>query len=149
MAGRSVGQAPGERGSPMREIVLPAAIDSIPKVTAWIDGELEQRGCAPAAQMQIDVAVDEIITNIASYAYPEGGGDFSVCFSCEDGMAEMTFADSGIPYNPLEKPDPDTTLPAEQRPIGGLGIFLVRKMSDEVLYRYEGGKNILTIRKKI
>ena len=133
----------------MREIVLPAVTESIPKAMAWIDGELEKLECAPKAQMHIDLLMDEILVNVASYAYPDHPGDVTVQFTCRDRIAEITFIDSGIPYNPLENPEPDITLPAEQRPIGGLGIFLVKKMADEAEYRHEGGKNILTIRKTI
>ena len=133
----------------MREIRLQARKEAIAELTAWIDAELEQAECSPKAQMQIDVAIDEIMANIAMYAYPDREGSVTVRYDCRDRTAEMTFIDEGIPYNPLDNPEPDVTLSAEERKIGGLGIFLVKKMADEVSYRYENGKNILTIRKRI
>lgn len=133
----------------MQELVVQAVVGSIREVTAWIDAELEKLDCALKAQMQVDVAIDEIFTNIASYAYPEGPGNVTIQFHCENRTAEIVFIDSGIPFNPLENPDPDITLPADQRPIGGLGVFLARKLTDEIGYRYENGKNVLFIRKRI
>ena len=133
----------------MRELVLPADKAAIPQATAWIDEELEKLDCPMKTQMQIELAVDEVLANIAMYAYPESSGTATMRFCCTDRTAEIVFIDSGIPYNPLENPEPDVTLPAEKRKIGGLGIFLVRKMADEVLYRREDGKNVLTVRKRI
>lgn len=135
----------------MKELTLEARLESIPAVTAWIDEALEALDCPMKAQMQIDVALDELFSNIARYAYAPGTGEATVRFdfSEADGTAEITFIDGGVPYNPLENADPDTTLPASERSIGGLGIFLVKKTMDAMLYRHEGGKNILTVRKKI
>ena len=99
--------------------------------------------------MQLDVAIDELFTNVASYAYPEGTGEVTVRFTCEDRLVSVTFLDRGIPFNPLERPDPDVSLPAAERKQGGLGIFLVRKTMDDVQYRFEDGRNILTILKHI
>ena len=134
----------------MEEMTLEALIPNIQTVITWIDGKLEELGCPMKAQMQIDVALDEMLSNIAMYAYPEGQpGTFTVRFACEDGVAVMTLLDSGIPYNPLEKEDPDITLSAEERKAGGLGIFLVKKTMDAMEYAYADGLNQLTLRKKI
>ena len=116
-----------------------------------MDHELEQIGCSVKAQMQIDIAIDEIVANVSFYAYTPGTGNVEVCFDYdpEDRAAVMTFTDGGVPFNPLEKEEPDTGLTAEEREIGGLGIFLVRKTMDAVAYRREDGHNILTVRKKI
>ena len=135
----------------MKEITLEATVQNIRTIIDWIDGELEQVNCPLKAQMQIDVAADEIMANISHYAYAPGTGDVTVGFSYDEPSrtAAVTFADSGIPFDPLQKEEPDVTLGAEERAIGGLGIFLVRKTMDEVIYRREGEKNILTIRKKI
>ncbi len=135
----------------MREITLKASVENIEKITQWIDSELERLGCTMKAQMQIDVAIDELVSNIAHYAYASGTGDVTVRFGfdAESRTVEIIFADRGIAFDPLEKGDPDVTLSAEERGIGGLGIFLVRKTMDEVRYRREGGRNILSIRKKI
>ena len=98
---------------------------------------------------QILIAAEEIFVNIASYAYGQETGSAEIRMTVEDGCAGIEFRDSGTPFDPLAKADPDVTLPAEERQIGGLGIFMVKKSMDDVQYRYEGGENILTIRKKL
>ncbi len=135
----------------MRELTLKAAVESIPEITDFIDAELEAVDCPMKAQAQIDIAIDEVFANISSYAYGEGTGDATVRFAFDeaDRTACITFIDSGVPFDPLAVSDPDVTLPAEERRIGGLGIFLVRKTMDAVEYRYEDGKNMLTIKKKV
>ena len=132
----------------MTELTLAATTENIGTVTAFVDEELEKLDCPIKAQMQIDVAIDELFSNIAFYAY-ENGGDATVGFDFADGVVTLVFTDSGKPYDPTKKVDPDTTLSAEEREIGGLGIFLVKKTMDSIDYRYDGGKNILTIKKKI
>lgn len=101
-------------------------------------------------QMQIDIAVEEIFVNIASYAYTPEIGKAEILIQ-EDHDPEgitITFIDTGIPYDPLAKPDPDVTLSANQRQIGGLGIYMVKKSMTDMTYRYEENRNILTIRKE-
>ncbi len=134
-----------------REVTLPAKVESITAVTAFLEQELEALGCPEKQKMQICVAADEIVTNISMYAYAPGTGDFTVdfAFDGEERAAEITFIDEGVPFDPLAKDDPDVTLSAEERQIGGLGIFLVKKTMDGMDYRREDGKNILTICKKI
>ena len=135
----------------LKTITLEAIKENIPRVTAFVDGELEQLDCALKAQMQIDIAIDEIAANISSYAYAPATGTMEVSFDyeAENRTAVITFTDSGRSFNPLDKEEPDTGLSAEEREIGGLGIFLVRKTMDSMEYRRENGTNILTIRKKI
>ena len=135
----------------MQEMTLSAVIESIPQVTAWIDEALENLACPMKARMQIDVAIDEIFGNIAHYAYAPGSGEATVQFDFDPDarMACVCFIDSGVAYNPLEAKTPDTTLAAEDREIGGLGIFLVRKTMDDVTYERKDGKNILRLFKKI
>ena len=101
--------------------------------------------------MQIGVAVEEIFVNIASYAYaPETGKTkIRVEVSEEPVTVTITFLDHGVPYDPLAKADPNTKLPAEERQIGGLGVFLTKKLMDDVSYEYRGGQNILTLKKKL
>jgi anti-sigma regulatory factor (Ser/Thr protein kinase) len=103
------------------------------------------------AQFQIDVAIDELFTNIATYAYGDSTGNVTVRLDTqEDPRAVLiTFIDNGVPYNPLEQEEPDITLAAEDRPIGGLGIFVVKKTMDDMSYDYKDGQNILRIKKKI
>ena len=131
----------------MKKIILKAKVDNLDEVLSFIDAELEEAGCTPKKQMQIDLSVEELYVNIANYAYGDSEGDAEIWIDTNGGKsrAEITFIDSGIPYNPLEKDDPDVTLPAEEREIGGLGIFLVKKNMDDVIYKYEDNKNKLTI----
>jgi anti-sigma regulatory factor (Ser/Thr protein kinase) len=131
----------------MKELKLEASIDNIAPVTDWVNEILEQSDCPVKIQLQIDVAIDEIVTNIASYAYGAEGGDFSVQAEIrnEPRQLELRFIDSGIPFDPLQKADPDTSLSAEERQIGGLGIYLVKKTMDEVSYVYNDCHNILTV----
>ncbi len=131
----------------MKEITLEAKVDNLNTVLAAVDEELEQADCTMKAQMAIDVAVEEIFVNIASYAYGDSTGNTTINIDVDgaSSKATITFIDSGTPYNPLEKPDPDVTLSAEERQIGGLGIFIVKKSMDDVSYKYEDGKNMLTI----
>jgi len=126
-------------------------VENIAGVTAFVDEQLEAMGCPLKAQMQIDIAIDELFSNIARYAYNPDVGPATVQVEvAEDPMAVIiTFIDKGVPYNPLEQDDPDTTLSAEDRKIGGLGIFLVKQTMDDVVYEYKEGKNILKIRKNI
>ncbi len=135
----------------MSEIKLAATVENIPLATAFLDEELEKLDCPMKAQMQIAVAVDELMSNIARYAYTPGTGDVTVRLDFDPGtrMAEITFLDSGVPYDPLQKADPDVTLAADERAVGGLGIFLVKKTMDALRYRYADGMNQLTICKKI
>lgn len=133
----------------MKELTLEAKIENVGAVTEFIDAELEKLDCSFKAQTQLDVAIDELFSNVANYAYGEGSGNVSVAFEHADGVVTITFIDSGIPYNPLNAEDPDITLSAEERGIGGLGIFLVKKTMDDVRYEYRDGQNILSIVKKI
>lgn len=135
----------------MKEITLDAVLANVREATAFIDGELEKLGCPLKVQMKFDVAIDELFSNIARYAYPSGAGKATlrIEYEGETGNVVITFIDSGIPYDPLKKPDPDVTLSIGEREIGGLGIYLVKKTMDAVRYRYENGQNILQIIQKI
>ena len=135
----------------MKEVTMAAKVENIPEVTAFIDAQLEALDCPMKAQMQIDIAIDELFGNIAHYAYAPGEGDATVRFEFDASTREasITFIDSGVPYDPLQQGDPDVTLSAEERGVGGLGIFLVRKTMDSVSYARREDRNILNIRKKI
>ena len=139
-----------EEPAPGKALTVKAETRFLETATAFLDGEREREACAPRARMQIDVATDEIFSNVVNYAYPErDNGTVTVRFSCADGEAAISFEDGGIPYNPLGHADPDPTLPLEERDIGGLGIFLVKKTMDGVDYRREDGRNVLVLRKRI
>ena len=115
----------------------------------FVDSFLDKYGCPMNTQMKIDLSVEEIYVNIANYAYGGGKGDAQISIENNDGNVKIVFSDSGTPYNPLEKPDPDTTLSSEERQIGGLGVFLVKKNMDDVTYEHKNGKNVLTMIKNI
>ena len=135
----------------MKEMTIAATVENIDVVTDFVNEQLEALDCPMKAQMQIDIAIDELFGNIAHYAYSPEVGEATVRVEVleEPLSVVISFIDGGIPYDPLSAPDPDTTLALEERAIGGLGIFMVKKSMDEITYRYEGGKNILTIRKKL
>lgn len=126
-----------------------AKIEDIPEVTAFVEAELEKIDCPMKAAIQLNVAVDEIYSNIVKYAYPKAPGPVKVEVILDEDPASVSlrFTDEGVPYNPLTKEDPDITLSAEERTIGGLGIFMVKKTMDDMRYEYENEKNILTIKK--
>lgn len=135
----------------MKELTIAATVENIDVVTAFVDEQLEALDCSMKAQMQINIAIDELFGNIAHYAYHPDVGDATVRVEVmeEPLSVIITFIDGGVPYDPLAAVDPDTSLSAEERGIGGLGVFMVKKSMDDITYRYEGGKNILSIRKKI
>ena len=132
-------------------ITVEAKVDNLPIVTDFIEKKLEEIDCPIKVLSQINVAVDELFSNIARYAYYPGTGDATIKLEIKDNPKAIiiTFIDEGKPYNPLEKDDPDVTLNAEDREIGGLGIFLVKKTMNDMNYEYKDGKNILKIRKDI
>ncbi len=136
---------------PVKELTLEATTENIAAVTEFVDSLLEEIGCPLRSQTQIDVAIDEIVSNIAFYAYAPGTGEMTVRFETlkDPRRAILTFIDNGMPFDPLEQKDPDVTLALEERTVGGLGIFLVKKTMDHVSYRREDGKNILRIEKVV
>ena len=135
----------------MKELTITATVENIEVVTDFVNEQLEALDCPMKAQMQIDIAIDELFGNIAHYAYNPEIGDATVRVEVvEEPLAVvLTFIDKGVPYDPLAKADPDTTLSAEEREIGGLGIFMVKKTMDEITYEYKDGQNILAIKKNL
>ncbi len=135
----------------MADLTVDALVSNLDQVLAFVDGQLETMDCSMKAQMQIDVAVEEIYVNIANYAYaPETGKAYiSVRPDPENASVTIEFRDNGIPFDPLAKADPDVTLSAEERKIGGLGIYMVKKSMDALEYSRKDGQNILTITKKL
>ncbi len=135
----------------MKQLCVPAELEQLDHVLSFITDELESAGCAEEIKMQISVAVEEIFVNIFSYAYPpkEGNATIRIDIGGTPAVAQIEMMDQGVPYDPLQRQDPDITLSAEERGIGGLGIFMVKQTMDEVTYRYEDNSNILTIQKAI
>lgn len=132
-------------------LTVEAATYNLEKVISFVDERLEEAECPAKVQMKINIAIDEIFSNIAQYAYSPNTGLVTVQVEIikEPLSACITFIDRGTPYNPLSEPDPDISLSAKDRQIGGLGIYLVKKSMDDVSYEYLEGKNILTIKKAI
>lgn len=137
-------------GKNLKELTAEASLDNVLTITEFINEELEEARCPLKARLQIDIAIDEIVSNIAKYAYGGRSGKVKVTIDISSSPpgAEITFTDSGVPFNPLAMKDPDVTLSSADRKIGGLGIFMVKKTMDEVLYEYKDGCNILTVRKE-
>ena len=135
----------------MKKLTMKAEREIIPEVIDFIDRELDELGCSEKTKAQINIAIDELYGNIASYAYGEENGEVTVIIEGDStpGAVSISFQDEGKPFNPLESREPDITLPARERKIGGLGIFMVKKSMDDVRYEYRDGKNILTIRKTL
>ena len=127
---------------------FPAETQKLPEVLEQLDTHLLSAGCPEDARMQLAVAVEEIFVNIASYAYEGKQGSAVVNIKADAHKAAISFADSGFPYDPLQKEDPNIEQAAEDRPIGGLGVFLVKEMCDEVHYERRNDMNILTLVKK-
>ena len=133
----------------MEKLTIDAKLENLPTVTEFVIDALEIRDCPMKVTMQMELVIEELFVNVASYAYEDEGGKVTICrkFDEEPRVLELSFIDSGTPYNPLEHKDPDTSLAAEEREIGGLGIFLVKKNVDEISYKREDEQNILTVKK--
>ena len=132
------------------ETEVDAKTENLPAVLSFIEDRLDGMGCSAKTKMQIAVAAEEIFVNIANYAYGDGGGKATVRVDEGDGKTvAVTFIDRGRMFDPTKASDPDVTLSAEERGIGGLGIFMAKKIMDGVSYEYVDGQNILTLKKKI
>lgn len=135
----------------MTDKTFPAKIEALSDVLGFVDETLEGYGCPMKIQTAVCVAIEEVFVNVAHYAYGEGEGDMTLGIAFDEQSRVITFrmSDGGVPFDPLKKPDPDITLSAEEREIGGLGIFITKKTMDTVTYAYENGENVLTMTKKI
>lgn len=129
----------------MSELTVPAAIEQLNAVHSFVNDKLE--ACPHKERVQIETAVEEIFVNIARYAYHPQTGNVTIRCNAEDGSVAIQFLDRGVPFNPLNREDADTTLSAEARNIGGLGILMVKGIMDVVDYAYTDSTNILTIKK--
>ena len=134
-----------------KDLDIEAVEENLSKVMSFVDENLEAVGCSMKSQMQIDIAVEEIFVNICKYAYHPDKGRAVVRVEVSDDpvQVKITFIDHGKPYDPLLKDDPDVTLSADERQIGGLGIFMVKQTMDAVEYQYKDGSNILTLVKNL
>ena len=127
-----------------KEMTVDAIVENIDAITEFVNEQLEANDCPLKLQTQIDIVIDEVFSNIAFYAYAPETGTATVRVEIANSAVSLTFLDSGVPYDPLKREDPDTTLGAEERAIGGLGIFMVKKLASDVRYEYADGHNILT-----
>ncbi|WP_026525610.1 ATP-binding protein [Butyrivibrio sp. MB2005] len=135
----------------MKKLEIEADVNQLNDVMAFIEETLDEAGAAPKTAMQVNLAVEEIFVNIAHYAYAPGKGNAAILVDVDKEAGELSvqFRDTGVPYNPLEKEDPDLTIPVAERQIGGLGIFMTKKVMDDVIYEHKDGQNILTLKKKL
>ena len=135
----------------MKKLTVIAINENLDQVQGFIDAELEAVGCDMKVQLQIDVAVEELYTNICNYAYPKGEGTAEITIDTEGDppVVEISLRDTGKPYNPLEKPDPDVDAEIEDKQIGGLGIYMVKNSMDELKYEYTDGQNVNVIVKRL
>ena len=130
---------------------FPASVEALSDVLGFVDLTLEGYECPMKIQTAVCVAIEEVFVNVAHYAYGSGEGDMTLTISFDEATRNVTFRmyDKGTPFDPLARPDPDVTLSAEEREIGGLGIFIAKKTMDTISYAYENGENVLTMIKKI
>jgi anti-sigma regulatory factor (Ser/Thr protein kinase) len=135
----------------MFELEIDAKINKLEEVLNFVNEHLNKTNCPEKTRIQVDIAVEEIFVNIAHYAYNPKVGKATIRVEITDNPVSisLTFMDNGKPYDPLAKKDPDVTLSAEQRTIGGLGIYMVKKSMDEIQYTYKNGTNVLTFKKKL
>lgn len=130
----------------MDSLVLPAKMDSLEPLRAHVLARVEKWQLAPAVCAKIELVLEEVLTNIIHYAYPDGEGNMEVrCAVERNSLFRLEILDWGSPFDPLSSNDPDVTKGVEQRDVGGLGIFLLRNMVDELHYKRVDGKNILSI----
>lgn len=135
----------------MKSISVKAAREELDPVMDFINSFLDAYECSARSRFQIEIAVEEIFVNIASYAYPDGEGEATVSIDVEGDPQEavMVFSDGGKPFDPLARPDADTSPEGILGRIGGLGILMTKRTMDALSYEYRDGKNVLTIRKKL
>lgn len=131
--------------------VYPATKEALIEAIAFVEQVLVDMGCEDKEVFQITVSLDEMFINITDYAYANNKetGTVEIMSDYENGIFTIELIDEGIPFNPLEKADPDVSIPLEDRAEGGLGIFMVKKCMDEVSYRREENKNIFTMKKHL
>lgn len=129
----------------MEELRIDASMENVDRLISILDERLEAVDCPMKAQLQLDVAVEEIFGNICQYAYGQASGEAIVRMNITEQEANITFIDEGAPFNPLEKEEPDVEMEAMSENVGGLGIFMVKESMDAVTYECIDGKNHLTI----
>ncbi|ABS55678.1 putative anti-sigma regulatory factor, serine/threonine protein kinase [Methanoregula boonei 6A8] len=132
----------------LTEFVIPARLEAVPGVAVAIEEFMKGTGFSVQAILDIQLALEEVIANSVEHGYQGSEGEIAICCEFRDGVLTVEISDRAPAFNPLVVADPDITSPLEERKIGGLGIYLVRQVTDTVAYRYNEGKNILTLTKK-
>ena len=133
-----------------KNLTLPNDVQEVPQLAAFVDEVCESAGIDMGTTMKMNLAIEEAVVNVMNYAYPSGvKGEVRIEAGVREGYVEFVISDDGTPFNPTEVEDADTTLSAEERQIGGLGIFLVKHFMDIVEYKYVDGQNVLTLRKNL
>ena len=133
-----------------RHLHLTNDVMEVPRLTDFINDVCQSLGIEETLTMQLTLAVEEAAVNVMNYAYEPGTlGTVDLYAEAGNGELKIIISASGVAFDPTQKAEADITLTAEERPIGGLGIFLVRQIMDNVNYRRQDGRNILTLTKKL
>ena len=133
-----------------KKLILPNDVQEVPQLAAFVDEVCEAAGMDMPTMMKMNLAIEEAVVNVMNYAYPSGTkGEVRIEAKSHDGYVEFVISDDGTPFDPTEVKEADTTLSAEDRSIGGLGIFLVKHYMDKVKYKYVDNQNVLTLRKNL
>lgn len=133
------------------QLTLNNNIEEIPRLAMFVDMICEEANAPMSMSMSLNLALEEAVTNVMLYAYPaETKGKVKiVCRKRKQGDLSFSIIDSGMPFDPTLVKEADITLGVEERPIGGLGIFLVKEIMDQVSYKHVNGKNMLTLVKSL
>ena len=133
----------------MQSLKIPAKLENLHTMMAFVRSFMESNNTNNTAIMQTELAIEEVLVNIINYAYPDKNGDIEVSCEWESGRkAIFKIFDNGTPFDSVNKKEPDITIPIEEKSIGGLGIFLLKKMMDDVKYERVNAKNVLTLVKQ-
>ena len=122
-----------------------ANFDKYPNLLVWLEKLADGLSISSACLMKIELVAEELFANVASYSYPNSSGNIEVWLKKTPNLIDMKFIDSGVEYNPLAKNDPDINLKAEERPIGGLGIYMIKQTVNHIDYEYTNNQNVLTV----
>lgn len=131
-----------------REITIGSDIAEIPKVSTWLEEAMQQNGFSDEETLDTQLAVEEAVTNVIVHGYKTTGGIVAISLRFVSGDMHITITDSALPFNPLSLPDPDVEADVNERRIGGLGVYLIRQVMDDIAYQFVDGKNILSLTKK-
>ena len=129
----------------MQRLRLPAQLASLERFREFVDQAARAANAGPEVLLKIELVLEELLVNHVSHAYGSGEGDSEVVCSCRPGFFCVEVVDEAAPFDPLQQASPDVTLAPGERPIGGLGIFMVRSLADEIHYRREAGRTVITV----